>query len=204
VRKVIHILVVVSLVVCSVSQFALAQETVEEADKHFPKTVSFKHDYKSYDLEVTGLSVRKKFFVKVYVIAHYMDKAGFENYDDARGAALSDQYAKQITLDFKRDVEAKKMIDAYREGFEKNSSQSERAEISTLVDQFIAYFAEDVKENDQFVLRWLPGGIVLTSIKGQDMPPLDSVAFARVLWRIWLGKHSPVDKNKLVKMSVEK
>jgi hypothetical protein len=206
VRKVIHIIVAVSLAVGMVSPGALAQETVKEGstDKHFPKTVSFKHDYKSYTLEVTGLSVRKKFFFKVYGIAHYMDKTGFEDYDAARGAALSDQYAKQITMDFSRDVEVEKIKNAYREGFEKNSSRSEQDEISTLVDQFIAYYAEDVEKNDQYILRWLPGGIVLATVGGEEMPPLESVAFARVLWRIWLGDHSIVDKNKLVKMAVEK
>jgi hypothetical protein len=44
---------------------------------------------------------------------------------------------------------------------------------------------------------------VTTIIHGAEQEPIDSVTFSSVLWRIWLGKHSIVDRDRLVEMVVE-
>jgi hypothetical protein len=168
----------------------------------FPATVEFQHAGKDYQLSVTGVSVRKKLVFKGYGIAHYMEVAEFKDVYKALDTALSDAYAKQITMDFARDIDMKKIQDAYRKGFEKNANDEEKEVIAPFVDKFVGYFGEDVKENDQYVLRWLPDGIVLTIVKGEEKEPIENITFAKVLWRIWLGEKSIVDRKKLVKMAV--
>ena len=111
--------------------------------------------------------------------------------------------AKQITMEFVRDVDAEKIQNSFRDGFKKNASKSEMDEISIMVEQFAGYFFDDVKKGHKFVFQVAPGGHVNTIIHGEEQGPIDSVTFARVLWRIWLGKHSPVDRNRLVEMIVE-
>lgn len=170
--------------------------------KVFPAAVEFKHDGADYKLSITGVGVRKKVVFKVYGIAHYMEVADFADVHKALDNALSDSYAKQITMDFARDVGVEKIQDAYRKGFEKNATDEEAEVIVPFVDTFVGYFNEDVKENDQFVLRWLPDGIVLTVVKGVEKEPIANVTFAKVLWRIWLGEKSIVDRKKLVAMTV--
>jgi hypothetical protein len=101
-------------------------------------------------------------------------------------------------MDFARDVDAAKIRDAYLDGFKENATADEFTSIRPLVDQFVAFFSRDVKENQQFVLRWLPGGIVIAAVAGEEKPPLTSPLFARVLWSIWLGKDSIVDRSDLV------
>jgi len=185
---------------------AAAQDTVEEKSTgaQFDKTVTFAGDYKTFNLNITGTSLRKKFWVKVYGMAHYMEgNKTFANKRDALTAVLSDQYAKQITLAFVRDVDAKSIQDAFREGFKKNSSDSEMAEISALVDKFVGYFAKEIKNGERMVFRVQPGGHVSTIIQGEEQAPISSVTFSRVLWRIWLDKHSIVDRDRLVQMVVE-
>jgi hypothetical protein len=207
-RKVIHSLVGLAIV-AGVAAFALvaaAQDTVEEKStgKQFPKSVSFAGDYKTHNLQLTGLGLRKKFWAKVYGMAHYMEGGRtFKSKKDALTTALSDQYAKQITMVFVRDVDAGKIQDAFSDGFKKNASKTEMEQISELVDQFVGFFTEDIKNGERIVLRTQPGGRVMTIIHGAEQKPIDSVTFSSVLWRIWLGKHSIVDRNRLVEMVVE-
>jgi hypothetical protein len=70
------------------------------------------------------------------------------------------------------------------------------------VEQFIGYFDRDVAENEQYVLRWMPGGIVTTTVAGEEKPAIENETFARVLWRFWLGEKSIVDRKKLVRLAV--
>jgi hypothetical protein len=206
--RVIHIAIAVIAIVgiAAVATVVAQGDTVEEKStgKLFPKTISFAGEYKTFNLEVTGVGLRKKYWAKVYGMAHYMEGGQkYENKDAALTAALSDQYAKQITMIFVRDVDAEKIQNSFRDGFKKNASESEMNEISIMVEQFAGYFFDDIKKGHKFVFQVAPGGRVNTIIHGEEQGPIDSVTFARVLWRIWLGKHSPVDRNRLVEMIVE-
>jgi hypothetical protein len=183
------------------------EENVQEpsTDKFFPKEVAFTYDGKDYTLSVTGLGVRKKFIFKVYGIAHYMEAPEMAaTQEDAFKTILSDGKAKQITMDFSRDVGADKIQGAYRDGFKKNATDEEMQEIQPFVDQFVGFFNSEVKENELYILRWLPGGTVLTMVKGEEKPAITNSIFARVLWAIWMGKDSIVDRDKLVKMMVSR
>jgi hypothetical protein len=207
-RRVIHSFLLLGVVVgiAAIAVAAVAEEKVQEKSTktQFPKTVSFPGDYKTFNLNITGLSMRSKFWVDVYGMAHYMEgNKMYPNKRDALTAALSDQYARQITLAFVRDVGADKIQDAFREGFKKNSSKSEMAEISALVDKFVGFFGNEIKKGERMVFRAVPGGKVTTIIQGEEQDAIGSVTFARVLWRIWLDKHSIVDRDRLVKMVVE-
>jgi hypothetical protein len=179
---------------------APAQETVQEPStgKSFPVVVKFTKDGVGYTMSLTGVAVRKKLVFKVYGMAHYAQDPVKGPKDAALEAMLVDGKARQITMDFARDVDAAKIRDAYLDGFKENATADEFTSIRPLVDQFVAFFSRDVKENQQFVLRWLPGGIVIAAVAGEEKPPLTSPLFARVLWSIWLGKDSIVDRSDLV------
>ena len=178
-----------------------SQQLVKEPStgKSFPAEVSFRVGDKDYSLSYTGLAVRKKFFFKVYGMIHYIDYTGeVKNKEEAFNLILTDGKAKQITMEFARDVDAQKIRDAYMEGFKLNATPVEFQSIQPLVNQFVDYFNTDVKENDKFILRWLPGGAILTIIKGNTKPVITSDIFARTLWSIWFGKGSIVDRDKLI------
>jgi hypothetical protein len=196
---------VTAAVIASIAVVAAAQDTVEEKSTgtQFPKTITFAEENQTYEIEVTGLAVRKKYWVKVYAVAHYM--GGGETYDSDAAAltvALSDQYPKQITLAFVRDVGADKIHDAFEEDIKKNASEAELAEITAVADKFVSFFKEDAKKGERMVFRVVPGGRLTTIIHGEEREPIDSVTFSRVLWRIWLGEHSVVDRDHLVEMAV--
>lgn len=184
-----------------------AQQTVKESStgKYFPSEIKFKNAEKEITLQLTGLTVRKKIIFKVYGIAHYMENpVRVADEESAFKAIFTDDRAKQIVMDFARDVESAKIKEAYNDGFKQHATQQEYQKIQPLVNQFTGYFTKDVKENQQFVLRWLPGGVIQTILQGEEKPTITEPVFARVLWTIWFGEDSIVDRDDLVSRMIGK
>jgi hypothetical protein len=188
------------LLIFLVAATAPAQESVQEPStgKSFPVVVKYTKDGTEYPMSLTGVAVRKKLVFKVYGMAHYAQDPVKAPKEEALAAMLVDGKARQITMDFSRDVDAGKIRDAYMDGFRENATADELKSIQPLVDQFVGFFAKEVKENQQFIVRWLPGGIVVATVAGEEKQPITSPLFARVLWSIWLGKDSIVDRDDLV------
>ena len=202
-KKLLIPLVVLILLVPALTQ---AQDKVKEPStgKSFPAQVSFSNSGKEYTLKVTGLAVRKKVIFKVYGIAHYIENFTPGEKEDAFKAVLTDGQAKQITMDFSRDVSPDQIKGAYSDGFKEQATPEELQKIQPLVDQFLGYFSKDVKENDTFILRWLPGGTIIPLIYGEEKPAITNVTFARVLWSIWFGEDSIVDRDDLIARMIAK
>ena len=178
----------------------VAQDRVQESStgKSFPTQVTVAYEGKNYSLSLTGTAVRKKMVFKVYGIAHYAEDPQAGSEENVLAAMLTDGKAKQITMEFVRDVDVEKIQGAYRDGFKENLSEADATALAPLVEQFLGYFKKEVKENDRFVLQWLPGGVVIAQTQGTTHPPVKSVAFAKALWSIWLGEDSIVDREDLV------
>lgn len=177
-----------------------AQEMATEPStgKKFPVVQTFSAGGKEYTVQLTGVAVRKKLIFKVYGMAHYLENPAPGTHAGVIKDVLSDGKAKQITMIFVRDVDPASIQKAYRDGFKENASREESQQLQPLIDKFVGNFASDVKENDVFILRWLPGGTIIPIIMGQEKEPITNPAFARVLWTIWFGGDSIVDPDDLV------
>jgi hypothetical protein len=191
---------VATLLVVALPLRSAAQDRVQESStgKYFPTQVTVTYEGKNYSLALTGTAVRKKMVFKVYGIAHYAEDPQTGSEENVLAAMLTDGKAKQITMEFVRDVDVEKIQGAYRDGFKENMSEADAKAAAPLVEQFLGYFKKEVKENDRFVLQWLPGGVVIAQTQGTTHPPIKNVAFAKALWSIWLGEDSIVDREDLV------
>ena len=194
-----HAIAAVILLACAITPLS-AQEKVTEPStgKMFPATVSFSSGGTEYQLQLTGVTVRKKFVFKVYGMAHYMQNPARMKEDEAIKQVLSEGKAKQITMIFVRDVDAASIQGAYRDGFAENASKEELASLKGTIEKFVAGFSAGVKVDDVYILRWLPGGTVIPIIKGEEKEAITNPLFARVLWTIWFGEDSIVDPEDLV------
>jgi len=177
-----------------------AQDKVKEpsTEIEFPASVKFTGGGKEYQVAITGVAVRKKLIIKVYGMAHYMQEPGMMREDEAYAAVLTDGKAKQISLQFVRDVDASSIQNAYRDGFKNSTPSGELQKIQASIDKFLAYFTNPVKDGDTFTYRWLPGGTVVAIVQGQEKPAITDPVFARSLWGIWFGEDSIVDREDLV------
>lgn len=180
--------------------FSLYAEDVSDSatGESFPKEVSFSHDGKDYQLEITGVATRKKLIVKVYSIASYLQKgsAGADKFQPF----TQDDYAKQLTLKYVHDVNASKVTDAYQESLKNAFSASDYAQQKNDIDKYVQFFNRDVKKGDQQIIRWMPGGYIEVLINGQNAGNLTNKALAKAIWSVWFGDHSVVDRNKLVSL----
>jgi hypothetical protein len=140
-------------------------------------------------LKLNGAGIRKKVVVKVYVGALYL-----ENTSSSVDEILKTDQARVIKMTFVRDVGKDKILDAYWEGFEKNS-KDELPKLKGPMDRFRAGLG-DMKSGKQMTVTYVPGKGV--TIAQQDGGSVTVSANARqlsdALMRVWIGD-SPADSG---------
>lgn len=185
----------------SLATFAFAEVRESTTGVDFPSEVSFEYKGKSFKLQITGEATRKKFFVSVYNVAHYLQEGAVMSFGANKiQTILNEDTAKQLTFKWVRTVEAAKVKEGYDESFKKTLSPHEYAQLQNEISQFLSYFNQEVKKGDEHVLRWLPGGNIEVIIKGNTVGTISNPSFAKALWSIWFGDKSVVDSEKLVSL----
>lgn len=164
----------------------------------FPSQVTVEHDGKQYKLQATGTATRKKFFVKVYSVASYIQEGALTGSGDKFQPFMSDEFAKQLTLKWVHEASPEKVQEGYQESFKNALSSAEYSNMQNAIDQYIHLFNQPVQKGDEQIIRWFPGGYVEVVFNGKTIGSITNPDFARVLWSIWFGNKSVVDRNQLV------
>lgn len=187
------------LVSCFSQKIFSAEEIVDKATGvTFPSTIAFDYEGKQYTLNATGVATRKKFFVKVYSVASYLQQPLANPSSDLFQAILQSENAKQLTIKWIHEASVEKIQDGYRESFKNVLSDAQNAQFQNDLNTFVKFFNQDAQKGDEHILRWLPGGYVEVVINGKKIGSLNSVEFAKALWGLWFGDKSVVDRNQLV------
>ncbi|MFA6236732.1 MAG: chalcone isomerase family protein [Bacteriovorax sp.] len=130
------------------------------------------------DLVLNGIGIRKATFLKVKV---YYGGLYLEQKTKDAAAFLSTPAPKQIIMHFVREVEAKKLRDAFVEGME--AANKNHASFKTQMDKFNSYVV-DVVKGDEFVIHFLNDAVVF-SAKGKTAEKISGADFSRALLSIW-------------------
>jgi len=170
--------------------FAVALPPVEEVTE--PQTgVRFAAKSDAGTLLGVGLRVKKIAFIKakVYAVGLYVSDAALAGPLAAHrgkpaGPALfndlvAGDFDKRIVLRFVRNLGREQIQNAMREAL------ADRTQ-AKLLDQFVGYFPE-LKEGQDCVLRWAPGGTLDVTMAGQARPPIASKDFAAAVFGLYLG-----------------
>jgi len=195
------------LLLCSFCTFSFtgnlsASDIVDNATGiTFPSQISFEEGGENFTLEATGVTTRKKIFAKVYSIAHYMQNpvAGSAN-ALVTEALNNDSIAKQLTMQWVRRVNSKKISDAYASALEDTMTPSEHQAMQKEIDRFIGFFGNEAQVGDIYIFRWLPRGKLIIEINGKQTGEINNPAFAKSVWEIWLGSDRVVKRAKLVSL----
>ena len=180
--------------------FAQDEASAQPLESRFPREVTFAYNGKEYDLEITGTSMRKKFFVTVYYIASYLEKGSVQpKGGDKFQEIMQGKQAKQLTLEWVRNIEAQKVLEGYRQSF-KNALGNDQSKMESEINQYLQYLNQDVKKGEQHILRWLPDGTVQVIIDGGEPKEIKSQPFAHALWSIWFSERSVVNREQLVSL----
>ncbi len=178
------VLVVAAALVAIAAATARAQSWTE------PKSgTSFEVKRDGMTLLGAGLRVKKILFTfKAYAVGLYVDDAalagplaaykGKTGSPELYSALQTGDFKKELVLKFLRTLGQNRIQEAMREALV-------GADAKTL-DQFVSYFPE-VKEGEQCVLRYLPGGKLESIMAGQARPTIENKAFADRLFGLYVG-----------------
>jgi hypothetical protein len=133
----------------------------------------------------TGLRTRTMLKVKVYAVGLYAGDEALRGplaaFKGAPGRELYHQlvwgdFPRQVTMKFVRDVSRDQIQGAFREVLPAGPRLA----------AFLDYFG-DTKSGQEYVLRWVPGRGLTTTVAGQEKPVINDKDFAAAVFAIWLG-----------------
>ena len=140
-------------------------------------------------LVLNGAGVRKRLFFKVYVGALYLPAK-----QTTVAGALGASGPKSVRLHFLyKELEAKKLTDAWTEGFKNNNTDAEFEALGARLDQFNGMF-RSVKQGETIFVDLLPSGETRVSINDEARGSVSGADFQQALLKIWLGDE-PADAD---------
>jgi hypothetical protein len=138
---------------------------------------------------LNGAGVRKKFFIDVYVGGLYLR----EKSQDSKAIIEADEPMAIRLHIVSSMVTSKKMEKAWREGFEKATGGNIEP-IKVQIEELISVFREEIKENDNYDMIYVPGKGVQVSKNSESISTIGGLPFKKALFGIWLSD-KPAQKS---------
>lgn len=140
-------------------------------------------------LVLNGAGLREKLWVDVYVGSLYL---GSKSNDVAE--ILSQTGPWRVHLDFiYKEVDSKKLLDGWREGFEKNQDEASLRGLQSRIEQFYGYFGDSALAKDRYVFEYIPDTGTRISKNDNLLGTIPGEDFENALLEIWLGNY-PANK----------
>ncbi len=146
-------------------------------------------------LRLNGIGLRTKYYFKIYVGGLYL---GQPSTDPA--AIVKANAPKALVMQFVRDINRDKLVEAYREAFAKNAPVL-ATKLRSAVDRFLA-FLPDVKNGERMVFIYEPGkGSTFVAGKSKTLV-IPGKEFADLYLLVFIGPRPPTAalKNGLLGM----
>jgi hypothetical protein len=141
-------------------------------------------------LQLNGMGLREKLWIDVYVGSLYLGRKTNDVAD-----VLSQLGAIRIQMNIiYTEIASKKLVKAWKEGFEKNQSEPMLKNLQSRIDQFCDYFSDSAKKGDRYILDYTPGTGTQVSKNGSLLGTIEGEDFKNALLEIWLGNY-PADKD---------
>lgn len=197
------VFVTLSVTIFASSVLPAVETFIEKiSSKEFPKQIQIEHLGTKYTLDVTGAAVRRKWFVKGYVLAHYLEKPVKGDQRVALKEVLSKDRAKQFTMIWLHRLPLHLIQEGYKETLEKVIAENNNQSLQPFVNQYLNLFKKDAEVGDVHQIRWFPGGNLELIINGEKAGGFVNADFAKTLWLMWFGTDSVVDRESLIKYIV--
>jgi hypothetical protein len=161
--------------------------SVEKAGIHLDEEITAEN---GEVLQLNGVGLREKFWVDIYVGSLYLPA---KNSNVAE--ILSTPTAYRLQMDFVyKEVAKKKLLRAWRDGFEKNQDEKTMAKLKSRAEQFYSYFDVNAVKGDRYVLDYIPGTGTKITRNEKLQGVIAGVDFKNALLEIWLGNF-PADSG---------
>ena len=149
-------------------------------------------------LKLNGAGIRTKFFFNIYVGALYLPEK-----QNSAQAILKSAKANRVLMHFLYDeVEKKKLVDAWVEGFEDNVDAKTFSALKDRLIKFNQMFS-DMHKGDVVLLDYIPGKGTRVMIKGDVKGTIEGDDFNRALLSVWLGEAPVTEALKDAMLGIE-
>jgi hypothetical protein len=112
---------------------------------------------------------------------------------DAAGIVAADA-PKRVRMIFLRNVTKAQVLDAYREGFEKNSGGPGLQALVAKLERIAPAIPAELKEGTEMLVSYVPGEGTTVVAAGGGTAIVEGKEFADALFRNWLGA-KPADDD---------
>jgi hypothetical protein len=141
-------------------------------------------------LQLNGMGLREKLWIDVYVGSLYLEKRA-----DNVAAALAQTGAYRVQMDFVyKEVSSEKLVEAWREGFNRNQSESRLKQMAERIERFYQMFDQNVVAGDRYTIDYLPETGTTISKNGTQLGLIEGEDFKEALLEIWVGNY-PADQQ---------
>ncbi|MEO8378598.1 MAG: chalcone isomerase family protein [Acidobacteriota bacterium] len=133
-----------------------------------------------HNLVLNGAALRKKFIIKVYVGALYL-----QGKQTSAASILAADAPRRQVMHFLFDVGKEKMAEAWSEGLADNTPNAS-PEVKTAF-KTLSSWMEDMKEGQRIVLTYVPGTGTTVEVNGKSKGTLGGKAVADAILNTWIG-----------------
>ena len=180
-------LLTVTLVAAAIAAPATSQAATAKkiAGYTFPATIT----EGGQTLELVGVGLRSKWFVKVYVMGVYQKT-------NKRSAShlINSNEPKVLWLHMMRGISGDKMRSGIDDGINDNVSAANRKKIAAQIDKLKRAMPSKLKNKTDIRFAFAPGKGTVLSFNKHKKASFKGQAFMRALWSIWFGRN-PADKD---------
>ncbi|MFC1573613.1 chalcone isomerase family protein [Candidatus Latescibacterota bacterium] len=149
---------------------------------NFPETISVDGSA----CKLIGVGIRKKLIINVYLGALYLEKPSKNP-----SQVIKSEQVKRIVMHFLyREVGADQLVEAWNEGFAKNSPGSV-ATLKNKIATFNSFFTAPIKSGERIIIDYRPGKGTEVKIKGKTAGVIQDKDFMEALFAIWFGPSPP-------------
>lgn len=148
-------------------------------------------NFGDYELVLNGAGVREKIWIDLYAAGLYLQ----EKSSNANAIIKADKPMSVKLHIVSSLINSKKMISAIEEGFE-NSTNGNAEPYRAKIDQFIAFFKEEIKKGDIYDITYQPGKGVVSYKNGEEKGTVKGKDFKEALFGIWLSNRPADDDLK--------
>ncbi len=179
-KRYLNIFLIFTLFLCVRGSGTCTAREVKGAN--FPETVSIQGS----NCKLIGVGIRKKLIINVYLGALYMSRPS-----QATSEIISSDQVKRVMMHFLyKEVRADQLVEAWNEGFEKNSGASLTV-LKEKIERFNGFFTEPMKKGETMNLTYIPGKGTEVNIKGRIKGVIEGKDFMEALFSIWFGPYPP-------------
>jgi hypothetical protein len=131
-------------------------------------------------LQLNGAGLRKKFVVKVYVGALYLQAK-----QTNAATAVATDAPRRMVMHFLYNVSKAQMAEAWQEGLAENTPNAS-PEVKTAFTTLQSWM-EDVPKGNRIVLTYVPGIGTTVEVNGKNKGTLGGKATADAILNTWVG-----------------